>query len=120
MTITPFGKAVRKARIDADVSLSDMAAALGVTPAFLSSVESGRKKVPADLVKKVNEFLSARDVGVSKLGSLADISNESVSLEGLDPEHQMFVSDLARASWNNLDAEELENLKTLLRRLASK
>lgn len=119
MALTPFGKAVRKARLDADVTLGEMAAELGVTSAFLSSIENGRKKVPQDLVPEVQKFLEKRHIAAPSLQSLADVSNESVSLEGLSPEHQMIVAGLARASWNNINAEELENLRSILQKMGA-
>ena len=53
MKITEFGKAVRKARIDASVTLGDMAEALEVSPPFLSAMETGRKKISEDWVRKI-------------------------------------------------------------------
>ena len=56
MAITEFGKAVRKGRIETGVSLSAMAAELGATPAFLSAMETGRKKIPAEWVAKIQAY----------------------------------------------------------------
>ena len=53
MAITEFGKAVRKARIDAGVTLVGMADELGTTTSFLSAMEMGRKKIPASWVEKM-------------------------------------------------------------------
>ena len=43
-----FGKFCRKLRIDKDELLYDMAGKLGVSSAFLSKVENGRKKPPKE------------------------------------------------------------------------
>jgi transcriptional regulator with XRE-family HTH domain len=51
---TVFGKALRKLRIDHELRLKDMAAAIGVSSAFLSAVETGRKKIPAGFVEKIS------------------------------------------------------------------
>ena len=73
MAITEFGKAVRKARIDANnVTLSSMATALQTTPSFLSALEMGRKKIPAEWVKKIESFFQQQGVSI-KLGDLADV-----------------------------------------------
>lgn len=111
MKITEFGKAVRKARLDAEVSLLDMADELKVTSAFLSGMETGRKKVGAEWVEKIRTFFSERGIGLPNLAEAADVSNKSVSLEGLPPAHQMLVAGFARAS---LTQEEMENLQRLL------
>ncbi|MEK6369019.1 MAG: helix-turn-helix transcriptional regulator [Burkholderia gladioli] len=120
MALTPFGKAVRKARLDADVTLSEMAAALSVTAAFLSSLETGRKKVPSDFVAKVQRYFAAYRVEVVDLAALADVSNTSVSLEGLNPEHQMMVAGFARASISEADPSDLDQLKKLLKKIGGK
>lgn len=111
MKITEFGKLVRKARLDAEVSLLEMSEELKVTSAFLSGMETGRKKITQEWLSKIEDFFSRRGVLVSHLGEAADVTNKSVSLEGLSPAHQMLVSGFART---NLSPDELENLKKLL------
>lgn len=44
--LTEFGKFARRLRIDRNELLIDMANKLGVSPAFLSAVEVGKKNVP--------------------------------------------------------------------------
>lgn len=56
--LTPFGKELRKLRIDQNKTLKDMADYVGVTSAFLSSVETGRKRATDDLIIKASEFLN--------------------------------------------------------------
>jgi hypothetical protein len=112
MAITEFGKAVRKARIDADnVTLGSMAAELNTTPSFLSALEMGRKKIPNDWVERIESFFRKRGISGLRLRELADLANKSVSLQGLSPAQQMLVAGFARV---NLDQVELENLKQLL------
>ena len=48
MGYTKFGKAVRKFMIDKDETLGDLATLMGVSTAFISSVLTGKKKVPED------------------------------------------------------------------------
>lgn len=43
---TPFGRFVRKIRIDRSEHMKDMAPHLAVTPGFLSAVETGRRNAP--------------------------------------------------------------------------
>ena len=45
MALTAVGKALRKFRIDRDLTLREMAEKIGVTSSLLSSVETGRKKM---------------------------------------------------------------------------
>ncbi|MFP3428710.1 helix-turn-helix transcriptional regulator [Paraburkholderia sp. SIMBA_061] len=117
MALTPFGRAVRKARLDADVTLSEMAEGLGFTAAFLSAMETGRKKIPAEVVARVEQYLAVRGVQIEPLQPLADVSNTNVSLEGLSPDHQMMVAGFARASLRDADPDDLEQLKSLLKKI---
>ena len=111
MKITEFGKIVRNARLDIEVSLLKMANELGVSSAYLSGIETGRKKITAEWGGKIKMFFEMHDIVLPNLDEAADISNKSVSLEGLNPAHQMLVAGFARTSLNQ---EELENLKALL------
>jgi hypothetical protein len=112
MAITEFGKAVRKARIDANnVTLASMAAELHTTPSFLSALEMGRKKIPADWVERIEAFFKRHGVANVRLRELADIANKSVPLEGLSPAQQMLVAGFARV---NLDEAELAKFAELL------
>lgn len=111
MKITEFGKVVRKARLDAEVSLLQMANELEVSSAFLSGMETGRKKITTDWVRKIKAFFAARDIVVKNLDEAADVANKSVSLDGLSPAQQMLMAGFARTS---LSHEEIENLKALL------
>lgn len=112
MALTGFGKAVRKARLDAEVNLSEMAEALQVSAALLSGMETGRKKVPVAWVEKIERFFAQRGVSISGLRALADVANKEVSLDGLSPSHQMMVAGFARGSW---DAETLQKFGELLK-----
>lgn len=111
MKLTEFGKVVRKARLDAEISLLQMANELDVSSAYLSGMETGRKKITADWLNKIKDYFAAHDIAVPNLAEAADVSNKSVSLEGLNPAHQMLIAGFARTS---LSPEEMENLKALL------
>lgn len=111
MKITAFGKVVRKARLEAEITLLQMANELNVTSAFLSGMETGRKKITKEWVNKIGLFFSSRNIEVPNLDEAADVSNQTVHLEGLSPAHQMLVAGFARISLNQ---EEIENLQKLL------
>lgn len=117
MKITEFGKEVRKARLDAEVTLMQMAHTLGVSAAFLSGMETGRKKITNEWVAKIRDFFEQRGIHLANLAKAADVSNKSVSLEGLSPAHQMLVAGFARTS---LSADEIANLQDLLAAAATK
>lgn len=112
MALTDFGLAVRKARLDVRSTLADMANQLNVTPAFLSAIETGRKKIPLDFVSKVEGFFVRNGLSENlNLPVLADVSNQSISLEGLSAQQQMLLAGFARKS---LDAKTLDKIAELL------
>jgi transcriptional regulator with XRE-family HTH domain len=111
MNLTEFGSAVRKARIDARVTLKEMAEELGVTPAFLSGLEVGRKKVPVDWVRKIENFFKKRRIEIPPLQPLASMANESVPLKGLSPAQQALVAGFAR---HRLTEGQVKKFATLL------
>lgn len=112
MAITEFGKAVRKARIDANnVTLASMAAELNTTSSFLSALEMGRKKIPNEWVGKIEVFFSRYGVQMHNLEQLANVANKTVPIDGLSPAQQMLVAGFARV---NLDDAEIEKFTRLL------
>ncbi len=112
MAITAFGKAVRKARIDTDETMVSMAETLGVSVAFLSSLENGRKKIPTEWVEKIGRFFAERGKVIKNLQNLADVSNENVAIDNLPFEHQMLISHFAKT---RLSPEQLEQVATLMK-----
>jgi len=100
-TTTDFGKVVRMARIQAGVKLSEMADALEVSAAFLSGLETGRKKISDEWVAKIATYVR-NDLGVAApdLEAAASVSNGSVNLDGLSPQHQMLVAGFARMKFD--------------------
>ena len=56
--LTGFGVQLRKHRLDRNLTLYDMAVAVGVSSSFLSAVETGQKRAPDDLVGKLVAYLN--------------------------------------------------------------
>lgn len=53
INVTPFGKELRKLRIDKGEVLINMADKLGITAAYLSSIENGKREIPEDFMNKL-------------------------------------------------------------------
>lgn len=113
MSLTKFGTAVREYRRHLGLTLSTMATALGSSPAFLSSMETGRSKIPMEWVEKIASYFSSlgQEVSVRRLKAMACESNDSVSLEGLPPHHKMLIAGFANS---DLNQEQLAKLGKLL------
>lgn len=113
MNLTPFGREVRKARLDARCTLSELSADLEISNGFLSSMETGRAKVRRETCNRVEAALIKRGAPL-KPGSLwpyAEISNGSVSVATLSDMQALLVARLARAK---LNLEQLTALQSVL------
>jgi transcriptional regulator with XRE-family HTH domain len=79
--LTPYGKAVRKHRIDAGLTLRQMAKKLSVSPAFLSATETGRKDVPIPLIEKISDLLGLDQQERVALQAAAETSRRAIKVE---------------------------------------
>ncbi len=116
--LTPFGKELRKQRIDKGMLLRDMAEALRVSVSWLSAVETGRKPIPEGLVDKVAAFFGFNEDAKAKLRRLADISKEEFKLrikQGADDDTRDLAAALARR-FDDLSDEEKKGIRDILNR----
>ncbi|TCJ95974.1 hypothetical protein EV694_1977 [Volucribacter psittacicida] len=105
--LTEFGKAVRKARVDANETLYSMAKAIGTSPSFLSGMETGRKKITVKWVVKIVVFFQERNIQTDNFQMLAEVSNHAISVKGLPLQQQILIAELAKSVMT------IEQLKTL-------
>jgi toxin-antitoxin system, antitoxin component, xre family len=93
--LSPFGKSLRKARIDTGQTLKSMSAVLGVSVAFLSDIERGGKSVPVSLVKKIYEFFKSLDYNPKEnLFQLAVLQRGKLDLSHLSERQQILIVKL--------------------------
>lgn len=120
---TQFGKILRKIRIDQGLLLKDMADAFGVSSAYLSSVETGKKPVSDDLVKRAAAFLrlDPESDEYAELQDAAAISRGEVSMStsGPTPKHQEAVLAFAR-NFERLNQSDLDRILGMLGTARSK
>ena len=102
---------MRTARLQADITMQQMAEELETTAAFLSAIETGRKKIPNQWVEKIESFFKQKGQKIEQLSAHADVSNGQVSLESLAPAQQMLMAGFARA---NLDDDQIKKFEELL------
>ena len=97
MKLNKFGHEVRVARARIGKTMMKMAEELGTKPAFLSAMETGRSKIPAAWVERIDRYFKDYGSPIDKIRELADAANESVSIEGLPLQHQLLVSGFAKS-----------------------
>ncbi len=96
--MTPFGEKMRGLRAERGLQLKDMAAGLGVSPAYLSALEHGRRGRPnRRFVHRICQFLGIIWDDAEALQRLADLSHPRVTVDtsGLSPQATEFANRLA-------------------------
>ena len=78
--LTECGKIIRKIRIDNQELLKDMAKKLGVSSAYLSAVETGKRKVPSDWVAKVSTLYALDHESKDELELACEQSAQEVKI----------------------------------------
>lgn len=112
MSLSKFGTTVREYRRQLGVTLSTMANSLSTSPAFLSAMETGRSKIPMEWVEKIAKYFGDHDLQVNLplLKAKACEDNQTVSLEGLRPQHRMLIAGFANSDLNQEQLTKLGNL----------
>ncbi len=77
---TPFGKVLRKLRIDFDLFLYQMASKLNISPAYLSSIETGQRNIPDDILKKIADVFQLSQKEEERLRDAASRSQPKVTI----------------------------------------
>jgi transcriptional regulator with XRE-family HTH domain len=118
MALTPFGKALRKLRIDRDMLLKTMAEGASVTPAFLSAIEAGKKPIPSYLVGRLAQWMRLNDPETEELRHAAAMSAAFVQIP-LSPASSMFDRSLATQlarSFVDLDDTQKHEIQLIMNR----
>ena len=106
MSITAFGKAIRDARRATGETLLSMAEAMQCSVAFLSAIETGKSKIPAERVREIEQFFATRGYRFDEdLADLAVAANGVLALDGLDMQQRLLVTGFAKSQW---DSEQLK------------
>ncbi|MBL6457570.1 helix-turn-helix transcriptional regulator [Belnapia sp. T6] len=97
--MTPFGLRLRALREAHGVSQAALAAALHVSPAYLSALEHGHRGRPSPgLIHQVNEYFGLIWDDAEEMARLARISHPRVVVDtsGLSPEATALANRLAQ------------------------
>ncbi|WP_273723920.1 helix-turn-helix domain-containing protein [Bartonella sp. AU18XJBT] len=114
---TPFGKTLRKLRIDHSERLLDMAKKLDISVAFLSSVEIGKKSVPVGLEEKVIELYALDQEVAEILRRESDACRKSFTIKPSNPLSREIVGMFVR-NLHNLSQQDLAEFKKLLEKVS--
>lgn len=113
--LTELGKELRKIRINSDEILKDMASKLGITPAYLSAIENG-KRTPTK--KFMDTLFSIYNISEEEQKNLTQIfhstiDNVSINLSNQSQEHKDLGLVFAR-KFEGLTPDQIDKLIKIL------
>ncbi|RWO97462.1 MAG: XRE family transcriptional regulator [Mesorhizobium sp.] len=115
--MTPFGEKLRALRSERGVSQKSMAEAIGVSAAYLSALEHGRRGAPTwTLIQKIIGYFNVIWDDAEELARLAETSHPRVKLDtsGLSPAATELANLLAE-NIEKLDEAELRRINASIR-----
>ncbi|MCB1383059.1 MAG: helix-turn-helix transcriptional regulator [Notoacmeibacter sp.] len=114
--MTPFGKRLREMRAARGVSQKEMAAAIGVSPAYLSALEHGRRGLPSwSMLQRIIGYFNVIWDEADELAELASRSHPRVVVDtsGLTPRATALANRLS-GEIADLDDDALDAINALL------
>jgi transcriptional regulator with XRE-family HTH domain len=120
--MTPFGERMRKLRAERAVTLKQMAEAIGVSSAYLSALEHGKRGRPGwHLIQRIIAYFNIIWDDAEDVVRLARISHPRITIDtsGLDPKATELANRLAD-DINKLEPPHLDQIMAVLDRRAQK
>lgn len=110
-----YGAFVRAIRKSNGETLSDMAAKLSVSIAFLSALETGQKIIPLAYIDKISDIYNLSNDEKVELANSIDISNKKITIQlnNLDSDRIEVALKLARQI-EKMSDDKVEELKKIL------
>ena len=120
--MTPFGDRMRKLRAERGITLKDMADGIGVSSAYLSALEHGKRGRPGwHLIQRILTFFNIIWDDAEEVVRLARISHPRITIDtsGLSPKATELSNRLAD-DIGRLDPSALEEILNVLERKRQK
>jgi len=114
--MTPFGEALRRLRAERGVTQRQMAKAMGVSPAYLSALEHGRRSEPSwEFIQRAIGYFNIIWDEAEELQRLGSLSRPKVTIDtsGLTPKATEIANRLA-AVIARLDEQTLQEIGNLM------
>lgn len=113
--LTELGIFLRKLRLDKNEIMKDMALKFGVSSAFLSAVENGKKKMPSNWIEEIPAIYKMKNEELNEFRKSVANSEDAVeiNLQNLSPTKRQFAFSLAR----KLDTIDEEDVLRMIKKL---
>lgn len=116
--LTEYGKILRHYRLDNRILLATMAKELDISPAYLSSIETGSRAIPAGLTEKVSEAYKFDHALRTRLMKAEADTNKSLTIDLQDaPPEAVDAAVMFAREIKNLSVKEL---RAMLSHMADK
>lgn len=114
--VSPFGKYLRKIRIDIGITLQEMADKLKVSSAQLSFIETGKRNISSNFIEKVIKFLKLTKRESEQLYNLVEQSQKSIKipLDNISYEYREVVSIFSK-KFSHLTINQINKIKKVLK-----
>lgn len=93
-TLTEFGVALRKLRLDYGERMGDMAERLHISTAYLSAIENGRQSIPHTIISDARRYLS--EYGVENMSGLVNCITDELENSGFTAKRVYIASSSLR------------------------
>ena len=115
--LTELGKVLRKIRIDRQELLRDMAGTLGVSVAYLSAVETGKRNAPVAWTNKIIQAYRLNSDEAAQLRTAFDESQDElrISLQQITAQQRSTAISFAKAL-EGLSDEQLEKIMKVVQK----
>lgn len=109
--LTPYGKFIRKLRIDLNISQAEHATAFDVTPTFLSNMEKGTKPVSLQIINKtIEKFKLTGEQERELIYAVSQAAPLNIKIKPQNNEEALLLLQLGQALLNkNFNREKLKN-----------
>jgi transcriptional regulator with XRE-family HTH domain len=117
--MTPFGEKMRKLRADRKITLKQMSQAIGVSSAYLSALEHGKRGRPGwHLIQRIIAYFNIIWDEAEDVARLARISHPRITIDtsGLNP----LATELANRLADDIGKLEPNTLNEMLALLATR
>lgn len=118
-TVTLYGKALRKLRVDHELTLKALSEKLDeeLSPAYLSAIEIGKRAIPRNLSDKVKKKLGLSDAEYKDLKEAEYKSVNEVKLNFSEmKKHQAKTARVFAQLVKNFNTEKCKKLQSMMQK----
>lgn len=112
--LTSLGKELRKIRLDLGITLYDMAQTAKVSSAMLSSIETGKKAAPDNLIPRLAQSYGAIKERQAELQRLADQTKKEVRMALNDRDNATELAVAFARNFNQLSDTQIQKMMAML------